>query len=253
MLEKGAFRVALLNYTYGTNGLPVPSRVSRERHRHGGYSPRDRLGPAGRSHSCRAVRSLGKRVRATARPPSARAGGGFPPLGRRSGDRIASACRAAGGNDRGFGRKRTRGDGLLDGQFRVEPAFPGYGRRPVGPRDADARRTGRTSCRPEYLIVWTCISRDPNSASGRRYDIVPSYSRETVAPRASRRFRPVRRAYAPAHGASRPRLYGDTMRLLMRRFLRIGGHGMRAAVSVSGGVEQGGAVPLWRNPLMTEC
>ena len=25
MLEKGAFRVALLNYTYGTNGLPVPS------------------------------------------------------------------------------------------------------------------------------------------------------------------------------------------------------------------------------------
>lgn len=94
---------------------------------------------------------------------------------------------------------------------------------------------GRTSCRPEYLIVWTCISRDPNSASGRRYDIVPSYSRETVAPRASRRFRPVRRAYAPAHGASRPRLYGDTMRLLMRRFWRIGGHGMRAAVSVSGG------------------
>ena len=41
---------------------------------------------------------------------------------------------------------------------------------------------GRTSCLPEYLIVWTCISRDPNSASGRRYDIVPSYSRETVAP-----------------------------------------------------------------------
>ena len=34
---------------------------------------------------------------------------------------------------------------------------------------------GRTSCLPEYLIVWTCISRDPNSASGRRYDIVPSY------------------------------------------------------------------------------
>lgn len=25
MLEKEAFRVALLNYTYGTNGLPVPS------------------------------------------------------------------------------------------------------------------------------------------------------------------------------------------------------------------------------------
>lgn len=151
MLEKEAFRVALLNYTYGTNGLPVPSRVSRKRHRHDDYSPRDRLGPAGWSHSCRAVRSLGKRVRATARPPSARAGGGFPPLGRRSGDRIASACRAAGGNDRGFGRKRTRGDGLLDGQFRVEPAFPGYGRRPVGPRDVDARRTGPDILPPGVL------------------------------------------------------------------------------------------------------
>lgn len=57
---------------------------------------------------------------------------------------------------------------------------------------------GRTSCLPEYLIVWTCISRDPNSASG------PSlrYRAELLArngrARASRRFRPVRRAYAPA-------------------------------------------------------
>ena len=45
------------------------------------------------------------------------------------------------------------------------------------------------------------------------------------------------------------------MRLLMRRFFanrRPWNAGCRFRFRF-GGVEQGGAVPLWRNPLMTEC
>ena len=138
-----------------------------------------------------------------------------------------------------------RGDGLLDGQFRVEPAFPGYGRRPVGPRDVDARRTG-----PDILPPGIFDRLDLRLArSEQRLRPPLRYRAELLArndrARASRRLRPVRRAYAPAHGASRPGLYGNTLRLLMRRFLRNDGHGMRAAVFVFG---EGGASPPLEEP-----
>ena len=182
MLEKGAFRVALLNYTYGTNGLPVPSGC-----RVNGIDTttiRREIASArqdGATHVALFVH-WGNEYERLPGPRQRELAAAFHRWGA---DLVigshphvvqpAETIEDSAGNVRGATVYSM-------GNFVSNQRFPdtdgGLSVRVTLTLDEQ----GRTSCRPEYLIVWTCISRDPNSASGRRYDIVPSYSRETVAP-----------------------------------------------------------------------
>ena len=182
MLEKEAFRVALLNYTYGTNGLPVPSgcRVNGidtvAIRREIALARQD-----GATHVTLFVH-WGNEYERLPGPRQRELAAAFHRWGA---DLVigshphvvqpAETIEDSAGNVRGATVYSM-------GNFVSNQRFPdtdgGLSVRVTLTLDEQ----GRTSCRPEYLIVWTCISRDPNSASGRRYDIVPSYSRETVAP-----------------------------------------------------------------------
>ena len=243
MLEKGAFRVALLNYTYGTNGLPVPSGC-----RVNGIDTaaiRREIASArqdGATHVALFVH-WGNEYERLPGPRQRELAAAFHRWGA---DLVigshphvvqpAETIEDSAGNVRGATVYSM-------GNFVSNQRFPdtdgGLSVRVTLTLDEQ----GRTSCLPEYLIVWTCVSRDPNSRPPLRYR-AELLARNDRA-RASRRLRPVRRAYAPAHGASRPGLYGNTLRLLMRRFLRNDGHGMRAAVFVFG---EGGASPPLEEP-----
>lgn len=155
-LRKGDFRVALLNYTYGTNGLSVPrgytvNRIDTLRIR------QDIAGARGNG-ATHVVLFLhwGQRVRDVAESLAARLGRPEPSLGGRSGDRFASARRSVGRNGIRFVGQDLRGDRFFDGQFCFEPAFSRYGRRHIGADRAVARRRradGLPSRVPDSLDV----------------------------------------------------------------------------------------------------
>ena len=182
MLEKGAFRVALLNYTYGTNGLPVPSGC-----RVNGID----------TVAIRREIALARQDGATHVALFVHWGNEYERLPGPRQRELAAAFHRWGADlvigshphvvqpaetiedSAGYVRGATV---YSMGNFVSNQRFPDTdgGLSVRVPLTLDEQ--GRTSCRPEYLIVWTCISRAPNSASGRRYDFVPCYSRETVAP-----------------------------------------------------------------------
>ena len=182
VLEKGAFRVALLNYTYGTNGLPVPSGC-----RVNGIDTaaiRREIASArqdGATHVALFVH-WGNEYERLPGPRQRELAAAFHRWG---------ADLVIGSHPHVVQPAETVEDSAGNvcgatvysmGNFVSNQRFPdtdgGLSVRVTLTLDEQ----GRTSCLPEYLIVWTCVSRDPNSVSGRRYDIVPSYSRGTIVP-----------------------------------------------------------------------
>ena len=217
-LRKGDFRVALLNYTYGTNGLSVPrgytvNRVDTLRIRKRRYRRRARQ----RGDARGAVSALGQRVRDVAESLAARLGRPEPSLGGRSGDRFASARRSVGRNGIRFVGQDLRGDRFFDGQFCFEPAFSRYGRRHIGADRAVARRRradGLPSRVPDPLDVDLIRPGEPLGASLRdRSGLFPRNGFAATTAGAGS----LRPADEGLYAALQSRLYRDNGRLPEKR------------------------------------
>ena len=178
--EKNGVRIALFNYTYGTNGLPVPSAMT-----------------VGRIDTLRSATDIAqaRRAGATHVVLFVHWGNEYQTLPDRH-QRALADCFHRQGADLVIGSHphvvqpaETVCDSAGNvcgvtvfsmGNFVSNQRFPGTDggisvRVTLG---RDAR--GGTTYRPEYLIHRTCILPDGGSLSGKRYDIVPSYARETI-------------------------------------------------------------------------
>ena len=178
--EKNGFRIALFNYTYGTNGLPVPAGTTVGRIdtlRSAADIAQARL--SGATHVVLFVhwgneyQSLPDRHQRALAECFHRQGadlviGSHPHVVQP----VETVCDSAG---------NVCGVTVFSmGNFVSNQRFPGTDgglsvRVTLG-REAG----GRTTYRPEYMIHRTCILPDAGSLTGKRYDIVPSYARETL-------------------------------------------------------------------------
>ena len=181
-LRKGDFRVALLNYTYGTNGLSVPrgytvNRIDTLRIR------QDIAGARGNGathvvlflHWGNEYETLPNRWQRDLAARSHRWGAdlviGSHPHVVQSVETVSDSS------------GRICGATVFSmGNFVSNQRFPGTDGGISVRIGLSLGADGRTAYRPEYLIHWTSISSDPGSRSGHRYEIVPAYSRETVSP-----------------------------------------------------------------------
>ena len=186
--EKNGFRLALLNYTYGTNGLSVPAGTAVnliDTLRSGEDILRARR--AGATHVVLFVHW----------------GNEYETLPNRR-QRALADCFHRQGADLVIGSHphvvqpaETVVDSVGNvcgitvfsmGNFVSNQRFPGTDGG-ISVRVGLCRDdSGRTTYLPEYVIHWTGILPDAGSLSGKRYDIVPSYARETLPARCHAEF-----------------------------------------------------------------
>ncbi len=179
-LEKNGLRVALFNYTYGTNGLPVPSGTA--------------------VNGIDTLRSAEDILRARVEGAThvvlfVHWGNEYETLPSRQ-QRALADCFHRQGADLVIGSHphvvqpaETVCDSAGNvcgitvfsmGNFVSNQRFPGTDGGLSVRVTLSLDAAGRTTYRPEYLIHRTCILPDGGSLSGKRYDIVPSYARETL-------------------------------------------------------------------------
>lgn len=180
VLEKNGFRVALFNYTYGTNGLPVPAGCAVNRI--------DTLRMRGDIASARAAG-------ATHVALLLHWGNEYEPRPNAAQRSLAAWCHrqgadwVIGSHPHVVQSVETVADGA--GSVRGVTVFSMgnfvSNQRMAGTDGSISVRLtlrrahdGSVACDPEYLIHWTCISADPGSLSGRRYEVVPAFSHSTV-------------------------------------------------------------------------
>ena len=180
-LEKGPFRVALFNYTYGTNGIPVPRgcfvngidtlRMGRDiaEARQSGASH-----VVGLLHWGKEYEAIPDRVQRSLSEFCRRAGaeiviGSHPHVVQALEADTDSSGRIVGVTAYSLGNfvSNQRKPGT-DGGISVR----------IGLTLSEDMKT--TEYAPEYLIHWTAITRDRKSRSGYRYEIVPAYAEETL-------------------------------------------------------------------------
>lgn len=180
-LEKGAFRVALFNYTYGTNGIPVPRGCfvnGIDTVRMGRDIAEARRGGASHVvvflHWGNEYEAVPNRVQRSLAEFCHRAGAeiviGSHPHVVQSLETVAdSSGRIVGVTAYSLGNfvSNQRQPGT-DGGISVRIGL-------TLPEDTD-----RTEYDPEYLIHWTAIMKDRKSCSGYRYEIIPAYAEETL-------------------------------------------------------------------------
>ena len=179
-IRKNGFRIALLNYTYGTNGLPVPA---------------GRL--VNRIDTVRIAQDI-RRIKETDVTNIIvflHWGNEYETLPNRDQRAVAELCHRAGA-DLVIGSHPhvvQPAETVTDAQGRVcGVTVFSMGNFVSNQRQTDTdggisvriRLTSRENApmeyEPEYLIHWTYITADRNSLSGKRYAVVPSYCADTV-------------------------------------------------------------------------
>ena len=181
-LEKGSFRVALFNYTYGTNGIPVPrgcfvNGIDTVRMGQDIAGARQ----SGASHVVvflhwgNEYETVPNRVQHSLSEFCHRAGaeiviGSHPHVVQSLETDTDSSGRIVGVTAYSLGNfvSNQRQPGT-DGGISVRIGL------------TLSENTGQTEYVPEYLIHWTAITKDRGSRSGYRYEIVPAYAEETLS------------------------------------------------------------------------
>lgn len=180
-LEKGSFRVALFNYTYGTNGIPVPrgcfvNGIDTVRMGQDIAGARQ----SGASHVVvllhwgNEYEAVPNRVQRSLSEFCHRAGaeiviGSHPHVVQSLETDTDSSGRIVGVTAYSLGNfvSNQRQPGT-DGGISVRIGL------------TLSENTGQTEYVPEYLIHWTAITKDRKSCSGYRYEIIPAYAEETL-------------------------------------------------------------------------
>ena len=180
-LEKGSFRVALFNYTYGTNGIPVPrgcfvNGIDTIRMGHDIVEARQN----GASHVIvflhwgNEYEAVPNRVQRSLSDFCRRAGaeiviGSHPHVVQSLETVKDSLGRIVGMTAYSLGNfvSNQRQPGT-DGGISVRIGL------------TLSEETNKTEYIPEYLIHWTAIMKDHKSRSGHRYEIIPAYAEETL-------------------------------------------------------------------------
>lgn len=180
-LEKGSFRVALFNYTYGTNGIPVPRGCfvnGIDTVRMGRDIAKARQSGASHIvvflHWGNEYETVPNRVQRSLSEFCHRAGaeiviGSHPHVVQSLETDTDSSGRIVGVTAYSLGNfvSNQRQPGT-DGGISVRIGL------------TMSKDTGQTEYVPEYLIHWTAITKDRKSRSGHRYEIIPAYAEETL-------------------------------------------------------------------------
>ena len=179
-LTKKGFRIALFNYTYGTNGLPVPRGCSV-----------NHIDTLTMQRDIRAARQSGAQHVIV----FVHWGTEYQTVANRSQRSIAAACHRVGGDlvigshphvVQSIETLRDAADRITGvtvfsmGNFFTNQSFPGTdGGISVRLRLYNTSEHSSIG-QPEYLIDWTAISPDRNSRSGHRYEVIPSYGSQAL-------------------------------------------------------------------------